>query len=374
MKKVGLNPLQHAQGTILKTIFWLAIFGGFLLSFSPLARAQTAGRPALDLEVTPPTQYVHIKPGDTRRVRYTVTHRGRQPIQITPQVSRFDTDGLTGNPIIVPESNPNFVVMTMTNPQATDVIDPQTQQIDRFILEPDKPRTVELILLPDRTEPNKEMLLTILFEAQPFADETMINGANPSETSLAIGANLIALLSSDDPTNTQLYIDSFKTKPFIDSFESLQFQALAENTAHHAEVATGSATITNWRGKVVAEFPVMPIRVLGKKTRLLQTVDIEKINEQTENQVTADNYAEYFDGTQVTDIFKYDDHFLFGPYTLTVDLTDPTVTDTERPKARYYTKTQIVWAFPYGAISIMVFSALSYVLFQSVVRYMAQKK
>ncbi len=279
MKKIALIlALSLAQ---------LAFFG----LIKPVS-AQTSD--PFHISISPPVAYVQIKPGDTLNHTITIQHRGTVPLTVTPMLVDF-TPSDAGQGINLSDVS--------TFPYLTG--DSKTKAAETFTLEPGQKHNLTLQINPPAGAIEREYHLTLLFKTQPATSQTPAIGAEVTGT---IGSNLVVLVSGGDRNRGQLHLKEVKIPKIVDSLSGLRFTLLAENTGVMATQASGSATLTDWRGQKVADFELYPDMVLAQTSRLLRP-----------SQPATDS-AQSVPNPVDKPEFVYKPWFLIGPYTLTVNL------------------------------------------------------
>ncbi len=311
--------------------------------------AQTAK--AIDLVITPPVEYLSLKPGESLQHRVVIEQKGQLPVEITPHLVSFESDGVSNSPQLKAESDFKQFTLELPIPQIDTTLQmsssaensqPQTLPTKGFILQPGEKKTIGINFTTLPNSPEKEYPLTLLFFAKeqqdPFAIGT--SQANPgSQTKVqgAIGSNIILLVSNSDRNRGSITIDSIQPPRLVDSLSDLHFSILAKNTGSHATQASGSAKITNWQGTEVAQFTFFPDMILANTSRLLRTAGSTELSED-------------LDPTAVSTIFRYKPFFLLGPYTITA-----TIENEEQ--------SLTVFALPYSIILVATVLILGWIVF-----------
>lgn len=271
----------------LATFFSIAVFLLGIPAVSAPTRAQTA--PPIDLAVSPPVAYLKTKPGENSLHTITLQHQGTTPLLITPKLVDFTTDGTSNQPILQETTQVEFI--TLQEPLSWN---------SSFSLKPKQSKTVQLQITPPAATTEKEYHLTVLFETRP--DPTSVTTSNDStRVSAVVASNLIVTVDTDIADQSKLSIKSLKLPVLIDSFQTLDFQVLVQNSGSNAGVASGSATIIDMLGNSVASYQVHPDTVLANSSRLLRTGDPQQLE------------------TLSTD-FRYKPYFLLGIYTVDINV------------------------------------------------------
>lgn len=341
--------------TTVRTIFLLAAFvlSTFIVTHAATlaagkASAQTTK--AIDLVVTPPVEYVSLKPGESLQHRVVIEQKGQIPIEVTPHLVSFESDGISNKPLLKSESDFKQFSLELPIPQIDTSVqlplsDNTTQSgpvpTKGFVLQPGEKKTVGVTFntLPSSLE--KEYPLTLLFFAKAQEDDLTINSSQ-TKVQGAIGSNIVLLVSNSDRNRGNITIESIQPPRIIDSLSDLHFSILAKNTGPHATQASGSAKITNWQGTEVAQFMFFPDMILANTSRLLRTAGSNDSNN-IKN-------IEDLDPTAVSSTFRYKPFFLLGPYTITASIENEVQSIT-------------VFALPYSIIIVLATLVLGWVFF-----------
>ncbi len=295
--------------------------------------AQTTN--AIDLSVSPPTTYFHIKPGSKLVHNVSLEHQGASPVTVTARIVDFTTDGQTGTPLLRNTSSFPHYSFTSSGRAPTTT----------FELQPGQKHTTTITFDVPETADHDEYPLTILFEAKPTAGTTI--GVGNSDVTGIIGSNLIVLVSPTERDKGQVNVAKLDTPLVVDSLFPLRFQVTAENDGANATTASGSASITNWRGDEVAAFPIYPDMVLSGSSRILRTMpDLTTALEDPE--VLSTN-------------FEHQPAFLFGPYTVTVELEQNGSDEAASGASGSSTHSKIVVAFPFSLAGALIIGVALYV-------------
>lgn len=241
----------------------------------------------MTVTVSPATAYLKILPGNRETHTITIVSQSSQVLEITPKIVDFRPDGRTGQPILSDTTNFPYLV-------------DGTSRFPPIILQPKERAQLTLAFNPPPGSPDKEYPMTVIFTARPAS--TGITTDSASDISGAVASNIIVLISKEQEPSPQVSIKDFGTFRLVDSFGMISLKPIAENESFAAIVASGSASIKNWQGKPLAEFPLYPDSILGLSTRELRSFIIEN---------TPGNEAE---PQLVPKPFQFDKPFLFGIY------------------------------------------------------------
>lgn len=344
------------------TIFFSISFVlcSFLAISALSVSAQTTNSKAIDLIVTPPVEYLSLKPGESTQHRVVIEQKGQVPIEVTPHLVSFESDGISNSPLLTSESDFKQFQLELPIPQIDTSIQlassdsapsPMMLPAKGFVLQPGEKKTVGITFTAVPNNIEKEYPLTLLFFAKAQEDEytsdssqdgTKNNTNLGSQTNVqgAIGSNIILLISNSDRNRGNITIESIRPPKIVDSLSDLHFSILAKNTGAHATQASGSAKITNWQGTEVAQFMFFPDMILANTSRLLRTAGSSDINDTKED----------LDPTAVTTTFVYKPFFLLGPYTITANIENEVQSTT-------------VFALPYSIIIVFATLVLGWIFF-----------
>lgn len=293
--KHRLNHLIRSAAAALVTAALVA--GNGILS---PALAQGSQSP-FSLSVSPSTAFFAVKPGESRMHSVQLRNKGAGPVTVMPKLVDFSADGISGTPILKNESTFPYLA------NAKDVLSPIT-------IQPGQQATIPFVIKPDEKALQQEYHLTILFEQQP----SLV--ANTSSVVPTVGSNLVVLISGEAP-KPLLKVISLQTFKVIDSFRPLVFKPLAENQGNAAGIASGSATVKDWRGRTIASFPLYPDVVLSQTTRELRAA------KPAAPVLPDDPKAEIATKLQPT-AFSIKQFMFLGPYRIEFAITDPASPDT----------------------------------------------
>lgn len=269
-----------------------------------------------ELTITPPVSYLQIKPGSKARHTITIENTGDSSLEVTPRAVDFTANGVSGMPMLSE---------TTTFPYFQDA----EQLFKPITLESGKKAQLTIQFSVPQTAPEKEFPLSIIFTAAPEKPDT--DSSLASVTS-GVASNVIVLVSNQNTLQQTLEVTNYDLSSVIDSFSPITANPVAKNNRFSTTTASGSATLKNWRGKVVAEYSVYPDNILGFSSRALRFVTKDSLSN-PENVVPTP--------------FTYDPLFFMGPYTLEISFIDPTSTSVS-----VHSKTIVV--FPYKILLVVL--------------------
>lgn len=295
------NRTQHIVRLLTQARFGVVLLAVFVIftlpTWAQTQPAQLTQSSALyNLSITPPTAYLKLKPGSKANHTISLTNSGSRALTLTPKIVDFEADGRTGLPVL--KESHTFPYFAMA-----------ADQLKPVVVEPGQNAQLVLAFEVPATAPDKEYPLTVVFESSPDGAGTGVGAALAGATA----SNLIVLVSSKDELENRLVIEDFGAPLLVDSFRNVNFRPLVKNERFSASVASGSAKLTSWIGKTLAEFPIYPEVVLGFSSRELRA-QLDPRPGEGELPIPTE--------------FAYDPVFLFGPVKISVTLTNPSGSDT----------------------------------------------
>ncbi len=276
-----------------------------------------------ELGVFPATAFLKIQQGGSATHTITLENTSAHTIRVAPRIVDFRSDNRTGTPLLT-ESTTFQYLEGITDPN----------KLDTLLLQPKEKAALKLAFTIPSNAPSKEYPLTILFETTPDVPQPVVGAGAGIKT--VIGSNLVVLITNTQEAPTLLSVSQLKTASVHDSFAGISFTPVVKNSSFASSVASSSAQIKNWRGKVVQTFEGMPVVVLGASSREIQTLPSNS-------------------DTPVA--FEYKPSYLLGWYTLefTVQTGLSTAPDS-------VTATRIVFALPFAVIAVL-FSVIASLLY-----------
>lgn len=311
---------------IFKTLLLALLLFLTATSSSTAQIPQTDRDPTLyDLSVSPPTAYLKIHPGNSAVHTITLKNNGQAELVVQPQLVDFSADGKTGQPVLS---------MTSTFPY----IDQDKTSFDSVGLKPGATAQLTLHFSVPATAEDREYPLSVLFKGS--SPEEASTDSSLSPVAGIIASNVIVLVSRAEFLENRFTVDSFNSPAFIDSFAELATSPIVKNNSYAAAVASGSATITDWKGTKVAQFDVSPSVILGYSSKQIQPLST------TEESSPAQ--------------FSYDSPFLIGPYTVSIFLPSG-----NPDNLTYIEHKKIVWAIPFSIIVAVTLASVCLVIYNS---------
>lgn len=261
-------------------------------------QAQTIS-PSFQLALTPATAYIKLKPGTTVNHSIILKNPTNFAITVTASVVDFIPDGKTGSPQLQTQLTCPYLSNAST--LAEPITIPAQQQ-----------GALSIALSAPADAPERECPMTILVHTQQPTAESAATALMPT-----IGSNLVVWVSERDQPDQQLEVVSLQRPTVIDSFRPLDFEPLVQNLEIMSAVASGSATVKNWRGEVLGTMDIYPAVILGQSTRTIQGAKPSDLV------LPTDPSAAFATALQPTP-FKFTNPFWFGPYTVEFSLITPT--------------------------------------------------
>lgn len=238
----------------------------------------------INLSISPPVNYLSIKPGEAARYEIQAENLGDSTLEVVPSLLDFEADNMTGQPLV--KQTGTFEHLKL-NDGVLSFDEP-------FYLEPKQKQKIAVNIDIPRNAQEEEYAMTIFFTFRNQLNEDISD--SKAKVAGTVGSNLILLITRNNLDRGNIVVKNIKSMPTIDSFMPIRFTALAENIGKNATPASGSATITNWRNKEVAKFEIHPDMVLAGSSRELREMEF------------------------LSNQFRYKKPFLLGMYKITVEL------------------------------------------------------
>ena len=294
----------------MKRLYPLIIGFALIMAMPNLANAQGS----LDLTISPPVSYLHVKPGSKQAHTIHIQNNGDHTITVTPTVHNFSVQPDTGLPQLADDHTfPHFTSLD--------------QQLVPMLLEPDQKAQLTLAIAPPQNALEKEYPLSIVFVAEED------DATTPSRLKGSVASNLILLISSKNEFTQRLTVAEINAPLLLDSFQSLSIHPLLKNEGLATSTASGSAVIKNWMGTEVARFELFPDNILGFSQRPARARDLEKPN-------------------SLQPIpFDYKPTLLLGPYTVEVTLNNQEELTTNKKTVVALPFLALIALFAGGTIS-----------------------
>lgn len=273
----------------------------------------------IDLSISPPVNYLSIKPGEARSYQIRLENPGDQALEVTPSLLDFEADNKSGQPVV--KSTGTFPYLKLDGGQI--------KMGSSFILESKQKLLIPVEIEIPKSANEEEFAMTIFFTFKNKIDPKVPK--SQAKVSGMVGSNLILLITRNNLDRGELQIKNISSWPTIDSFMDIKFSALAENIGKNATLASGSATIYDWQNKELAKFEIHPDMILAGSSRELR----EK--------------------TFVSNQFRYKKPFLFGLYKIKLEIGKNSQIGAEK-----VSMTRTIFALPF---SIILLPAIGYLLY-----------
>jgi len=274
------------------------------------------------ISVAPSSAFLKAKPGET--TTHTLTIRNNSSFATTASIKIVDflPDGASGIP-------------QLQDSLSLTYIDNMDQLQEPISIPSQSSKNIIISLTVPEGASEREFPTTILLQSNYETAE----GATALVP--AVGSNLVVWVSDRDFVDQKLEVVSLQRPKIIDSFRPLTFEPLVENKESMSAVASGSATIKNWRGQILGTAEIYPEVILGKATRVIQAAKAAELVLPNSPEAAT---ARRFDPTD----FNFTQPFWLGPYTVEFTFVHPGVTGT------YTTiQQQTVIALPLSLLAIV---------------------
>ncbi len=288
-----------------------------------LAQAQT---PDFSLEVSPPTAYIHLEPGKVFDHEVTLTNTSAFTLAVTPQLTDFEPqeDGSVKlkNTATYPESRVQIRTEGVAFSQA-------------FMLKPGEVKPIQVRFVSPFNATEDEHRLTLLFTASQSLPGLSV-AQSGTAISGAVASNVVLFVSKQAANQGRLQIAQLKAPQVIDSFASLPFSLLLQNSGINATQVVGKVTVANRSNPTLKEYILYPDMVLANSKRQargttqaeldasLLALESDRAKNASSTEAAGES-AEEIDYTKLKNLtsdFYYEAPILFGLYTVTASLGD----------------------------------------------------
>jgi hypothetical protein len=223
---------------------------------------------------------------------------------------------------------------------------------------------VSVTFSPPQATTEKEYPLSLVFFTEPLT-ESDATGVEPQVTG-SIASNIVLLVGQTERDRGKVSIEKISPPFLVDSLGGLEFEILAKNSGINATNASGSATITNWQGKKVAQYYFFPDMILANSTRLLRNItDSPQTNIAALSSQEIESFLEDLDPESLSTQFRYDPSFLIGPYTITTEIhTNGQATSQESQQSQQISISNVtIIALPYSIIAVGAVLLIGWAIF-----------
>ncbi|MGD9128872.1 MAG: hypothetical protein PVJ09_00030 [Candidatus Woesebacteria bacterium] len=293
----------------------------------------------LNLSISPPVAYIHVKPGENLKHEILLTNQSLFDIEVSMDIRDFKTDGISGQAILGDGSI------------FKDLITSNLGFGQTFKLKAKATRKINInVMIADSAE-QKEYPLSFLFTAKKLKFDNNYS----SRISGVIASNLILLISPSSDNQGELVIDEIYYQRLVDSFSQIKFNILVKNQGKNATPINGRVKIYNLFNQQIKEYVLYPDMVLAGTSREARGFLLPD-----EMQTNADNLTETEKQSPLLEGFSHQSLFLFGIYTVTINLGQ---------------EVQVfkILAFPFSIILLIIIGTLVLVSYKILVRKMRIK-
>lgn len=303
---------------IYKNQIYKNIIAATALTVGLLSNAQTAvAQRSLELTVSPPVAYLKAAPGMEQTHIVSLKNNGVTTVAVTPSIVDFSLHEVTGAPVL--QENHSFPYFTMP-----------ASALKPIELKPGQVAQLQLKIEPPVTAPDKEYPLSIVFTA----DNLGTRGSEATQVSGAVSSNLIILVSDKNNLEKKLVVEDLGMPGVIDSFRGVTAQPVLKNERFSAGAASGSAKLTSWTGRAVAEYQIYPDNILGFNSRKIRALKPDSEPDTNLPTVTK---------------FSFRPAFMLGPYRFSLTLDND---------GEFTTYTHTVFAIPFSIFAAALIGAV----------------
>jgi|GEM_PF-4766339 len=341
------------QGLIIFGLLWLNIFQiataqNQIFSDSDSSNSPINRPPEFSLNLSPPISYLSIHPGETKAFQLTLHNSGSRNLQVQLELAEFESDNLTGQPVIKPKSKFEYLKpkdKTWNWLQLNLVKSGETVKILLEIAVPSNAKTMEhhLTILAQAGATSAE-------SASPDASEAL--GGSSSVFGL-IGSNLILAIAKDSENLSQIILTDWEIPKFIDSLGGIDIHGLVKNTGSQSGPILGKANLIGPGGKLLKTWLIYPDMVLPNSSRAVRLID-------TTQDPAADPESWLNQpNVQISSNIIYKPNWLFGNYTLKIQLFHQDYAEAQTSSEKIVQIT----ALPYGILAIIIAIPICFGLF-----------
>jgi len=290
-----------------------------LLSFVIYVNKVNAQASRINLSISPPVTYMSIKPGEEQTYQIRVENLGDSTLEITPSLLDFDADNKTGQPIVKQTGTFKYIRIN----------DGLSSFGESFYLEPKQKKAIPITVDIPRSEQEEEYAMTVFFTFKNKTDEKQKD--SQAKVAGTVGSNLILLVTRNNLDRGNIIVKNITSMPTIDSFMPIRFTALAENIGKNATPASGSAKISNWQNREIAEFEIHPDMILANSSRELREKDF------------------------LSNEFRFKKPFLLGIYHISIELNK-----NSSPNSDVFVLNKTIVALPFSIILLPLSGIILY--------------
>ena len=222
-------------------VFWNSVHAASGLSISPLTFELTAN------------------PGDLLENKIRIYNPTDSAVAVKMEIEDFTVSGETGQVIIEPAETETYSLARWVQ------VSPET-----FTLEPAEQKIVDFIInVPADAEPGGHY-------GSLLATTAGVIGENVTGAGVAQKVGSLLLLSVSGAVNENLQVKDFSAPKFLE-YGPIKFAMRFENTGTVHVRPKGFITITNWRGKKVADVEFAQKNVIPGATRAVEATWNRKV-------------------------------------------------------------------------------------------------
>ena len=292
----------------------------FLIPYSTPVSAQ-----GIDLSVSPPIFQIELLPPANAKAeqQLTVENTGSEPLVLDLVFRAFESStaengtlSLLDSTKPIPGPNPRIL-------ERITILE-NGEPITRLRLAPGQQKKLDLQIIVPKDEPPADYYLTLIFLAQQTAGDD--KESTTAITTGGVGVNL--LLSVGPQSQTSGILEEFST-PFFQEHGPVPFTVKLTNTSSHFIYPEGMITIKNMFGQTIEQIELLPVNILAHSTRALPSAEqFQFLAEKDESRIRSQESGEDDEEGALDSSFIipdsptafWDEHFLLGPYTATLEL------------------------------------------------------
>jgi len=227
----------------------IGILGGLILVGR--AFAQDKG---VSITISPLTFELTANPGDTIQNTIKIYNSSDSIISIKMEVEDFKAVGETGQVIVTPDEEITYSLKRWVKTEPAE-----------FTLKPKEEKFVDFIIeVPENAEPGGKY-------GSVLASTTGAIGSDITGAAIAQKVGSLLLLTIAGEVQENLIIKDFITPSSFFEYGPIPFSMRFENTGTVHVKPRGFVTITNWRGKKVADIEFPQQNVIPGATRKIET-------------------------------------------------------------------------------------------------------
>lgn len=338
-----------------KRFFSLLIAVALLAAQLAPAQAQTTST-ELDLSFSPPVTYLGIKPGETKTIELKLKNSGTRNLKVQLELADFEANGSTGQPVL--KFNSNFPYLKAK--------DPAWNWREAQVVKSGETASILFEIALPNSAPLKESHLTVLARAGQTSEAPggkTSTLASSGQVSGLIGSNIVLAASDSNLNLSKLDLFNWQPPRFVDSLRGIRIAGLIKNQGIHTGPVIGKATLVGPSGQLLKSWLFFPDMVLPGSTRELRVID-------TTSDPSADPSLWLSQpNNKLENELSYQPSWLFGNYTVKVQLFKTDYTDAQASS----TQTYQITALPFGILAGLFGLPLAYWLIIKTRSHLHQK-